>query len=81
MAERSGKFIELSSKEKGNQDRRNVSSRSMSARVGIISEENQKKHGMVLPFQPLSITFDNISYRVDMPRVYSALRYNEYYSS
>ncbi|XP_074364937.1 pleiotropic drug resistance protein 1-like [Apium graveolens] len=40
----------------------------MSARVGIISEDNQKKHGMVLPFQPLSITFDDISYRVDMPQ-------------
>lgn len=68
LAERSGQFIELSSKEKGNQDRRNVSSRSMSARVGIISEDKKKKHGMVLPFQPLSITFDDISYRVDMPR-------------
>lgn len=44
----------------------------MSARVGIINEDNQKKHGMVLPFQPLSITFDDISYRVDMPQVPSA---------
>ncbi|KAL1831046.1 hypothetical protein ACET3Z_000697 [Daucus carota] len=71
LAERSGQYIELSSKdnlEKGNQDRRSVSSRSMSARVGIINEDNQKKHGMVLPFQPLSITFDDISYRVDMPQ-------------
>jgi len=28
-----------------------------------------RKRGMVLPFTPLSITFDNIKYSVDMPQV------------
>jgi len=27
------------------------------------------KRGMVLPFQPLSLTFDEIRYSVDMPQV------------
>lgn len=30
---------------------------------------DQNKKGMVLPFTPLSITFDNIRYSVDMPQV------------
>ncbi|KAK7384765.1 hypothetical protein VNO78_30466 [Psophocarpus tetragonolobus] len=45
------------------------SSRSLSGRVG----ENNKaadsgRRGMVLPFQPLSLTFDEIRYSVDMPQ-------------
>ncbi|PIA41675.1 hypothetical protein AQUCO_02200244v1 [Aquilegia coerulea] len=33
------------------------------------TEPNQiKKEGMILPFQPLSITFDDITYSVDMPQ-------------
>ncbi|KAL8521925.1 hypothetical protein ACS0TY_012179 [Phlomoides rotata] len=43
---------------------KNVSSGTMSTRVGGISE----KRGMVLPFEPLSITFDDIHYAVDMPQ-------------
>jgi hypothetical protein len=27
------------------------------------------KKGMILPFVPLSVTFDNIKYSVDMPQV------------
>ena len=27
------------------------------------------KRGMILPFVPLSLTFDNIKYSVDMPQV------------
>ena len=27
------------------------------------------KKGMILPFDPLSLTFDNIKYSVDMPQV------------
>lgn len=34
---------------------------------GWISDEINK-HGVVLPFSPLSITFDNISYSIDMPQ-------------
>lgn len=29
----------------------------------------RKDRGMVLPFQPLSLTFDEIRYSVDMPQV------------
>ncbi|KAG9459397.1 hypothetical protein H6P81_003905 [Aristolochia fimbriata] len=32
------------------------------------SDQNGRKKGMVLPFAPLSITFDNIRYSVDMPQ-------------
>ncbi|KAL6344901.1 hypothetical protein AAG906_006658 [Vitis piasezkii] len=45
------------------------SSRSLSARVGSITEADQRrKRGMVLPFEPLSISFDEIRYAVDMPQ-------------
>ncbi|KAH0449837.1 hypothetical protein IEQ34_020529 [Dendrobium chrysotoxum] len=42
-------------------------------KVGHISthvdiEVNENKKGMVLPFAPLSITFDNVRYSVDMPK-------------
>ncbi|XP_071709179.1 pleiotropic drug resistance protein 1-like isoform X10 [Rutidosis leptorrhynchoides] len=41
----------------------------MSSRVGNINEVNHnKKRGMVLPFVPLSIAFDEIRYAVDMPQ-------------
>ncbi|XP_071709127.1 pleiotropic drug resistance protein 1-like isoform X13 [Rutidosis leptorrhynchoides] len=41
----------------------------MSSRVGNINEvDHNKKHGMVLPFVPLSIAFDEIRYAVDMPQ-------------
>lgn len=35
------------------------------------------KRGMVLPFEPYSITFDEISYSVDMPQVIFAAKINE----
>ncbi|KAF5938930.1 hypothetical protein HYC85_023189 [Camellia sinensis] len=78
LAERSaskkGGLTELTSKTKnssgkGNEVQRSVSSRSMSSRVGSITEADQKRErGMILPFEPLSITFDDISYAVDMPQ-------------
>uniref|UniRef100_F6H3T4 ABC transporter G family member 40 n=1 Tax=Vitis vinifera TaxID=29760 RepID=F6H3T4_VITVI len=38
-------------------------------RVGSITEADQRrKRGMVLPFEPLSISFDEIRYAVDMPQ-------------
>lgn len=72
---KSGGYVELSSRgknsvntEKRNEVRRSISSRSFSARVGTIDASNQnRKRGMVLPFEPLSITFDEIRYAVDMP--------------
>ena len=36
-----------------------------------VVNSNQNKKGMVLPFVPLSITFDDIRYSVDMPQVIS----------
>ncbi|KAM7513222.1 hypothetical protein LguiB_012097 [Lonicera macranthoides] len=69
-----GDPVELSSRrksssERGNEVQRSASSRSISARVGSISEADQnRKRGMVLPFEPLSITFDDIRYAVNMPQ-------------
>nr|GLL46785.1 pleiotropic drug resistance protein 1-like [Ipomoea trifida] len=70
---KSGESIELelkggSTSEKGNVVRRSVSSRSLSSRVGSVKEADpNRKRGMVLPFEPLCITFDEIKYAVDMP--------------
>lgn len=36
---------------------------------GVIEAGANKKRGMVLPFEPHSITFDNVVYSVDMPQV------------
>jgi len=56
--------------EKGNENRRNVCSQTLSARVSSIgASEHNTKRGMVLPFTPLSITFDEIRYAVEMPQV------------
>ncbi|KAL3498275.1 hypothetical protein ACH5RR_041007 [Cinchona calisaya] len=72
---KTGKLIELSSRRKTSTSKRetevarSVSSRSMSSRVGSINEVNgNRKRGMVLPFEPLSITFDDVKYAVDMPQ-------------
>jgi len=36
----------------------------------LSNEENGgRKRGMVLPFEPHSITFDDVTYSVDMPQV------------
>ncbi|KAK2452959.1 pleiotropic drug resistance protein [Trifolium repens] len=43
-------------------------SRSFSARVDKDKTSISGRRGMVLPFQPLSITFDEIRYAVDMPQ-------------
>ncbi|XP_057969768.1 pleiotropic drug resistance protein 1-like [Malania oleifera] len=49
--------------------RSSVSSGSASARTEAIAEaSHNKKKGMVLPFAPHSITFDEIRYSVDMPQ-------------
>ncbi|KAJ1410992.1 P-loop containing nucleoside triphosphate hydrolase [Sesbania bispinosa] len=73
-ASRNGHIIELSpifdgSSAKGNESRRSLSSRTPSARVGsIVAADHTRKRGMILPFTPLSITFDEIRYAVDMPQ-------------
>ncbi|XAR69346.1 Sulfate-transporting ATPase [Bertholletia excelsa] len=71
---KTGESIELSSKgksssRKGGEVGRSASSTSASSRVNSISEASQHtKRGMVLPFEPLSITFDDVRYSVDMPQ-------------
>ncbi|KAK1586668.1 hypothetical protein Q3G72_004873 [Acer saccharum] len=40
---------------------------------GVISQEEcGKKKGMILPFQPLAMTFHNVNYFVDMPKAMSS---------
>lgn len=52
-----------------NEVQTSVSSRSMSSRVATTTEADKKtKRGMVLPFVPLSLTFDEVRYAVDMPQ-------------
>ncbi|CAL5359016.1 unnamed protein product [Camellia sinensis] len=77
MAERNAsktREIELSSREKrlserGDEIQRSASSTSVTSRAGSVSEVSQrKKRGMILPFEPLSITFDDVRYAVDMPQ-------------
>ncbi|KAK9946084.1 hypothetical protein M0R45_011563 [Rubus argutus] len=69
-----GGNIELSSRGKNSSDskndsRRSVSSRTLSARVGSFNAATEnRKRGMILPFEPLWITFDEIKYSVDMPQ-------------
>ncbi|KAI4355694.1 hypothetical protein L6164_004442 [Bauhinia variegata] len=44
-------------------------SRSTSAKPeAVVESSQQRKRGMVLPFEPHSITFDEITYSVDMPQ-------------
>lgn len=40
---------------------------------GVVSATNKK--GMVLPFQPLSLSFERVNYYVDMPAVSSFLNF------
>ncbi|KAL2489953.1 ABC transporter G family member 40 [Forsythia ovata] len=47
--------------------RRSMSSDSSSMRTDAIEASQNKKRGMILPFEPHSITFDDVRYSVDMP--------------
>ncbi|MCL7029383.1 hypothetical protein MKW94_012888 [Papaver nudicaule] len=68
MQSTSSRKSSTSRRERTEDIRRSISSTSSSTRMEAINEANQnKKRGMVLPFQPLSITFDDITYSVDMP--------------
>ncbi|KAK7839277.1 pleiotropic drug resistance protein 1 [Quercus suber] len=76
-SDRKEKDIELSHNEKtssgrlerGAEIQRSASSESsLAARSRRDGFNQNKKQGMVLPFEPLSITFDDISYAVDMPQ-------------
>ncbi|KAA3470541.1 pleiotropic drug resistance protein 1-like [Gossypium australe] len=46
-----------------------LSSRGEGSSVGSVNDANQsRKRGMALPFEPLSMSFDEIRYAVDMPQ-------------
>ncbi|KAJ4718271.1 Pleiotropic drug resistance ABC transporter [Melia azedarach] len=47
--------------------RRNSHSNSLSTSEAAAAANQNKKKGMVLPFEPHSITFDEVTYSVDMP--------------
>lgn len=60
---------------RGDEVQRSASLKSSSSRMGSTSEANQnRERGMVLPFEPLSISFDDIKYSVDMPQVSSTFK-------
>ncbi|KAJ4843034.1 transcription factor [Turnera subulata] len=66
---RTGGGIQLSRKESGDEVTKSSSSGALSMRTDVTGEANQsKKKGMILPFEPHSIIFDDIMYSVDMPQ-------------
>lgn len=74
-ASKTGEEVELSSRGKDMNERaertagKTISSRSMSSRMGSSSEtESTRKRGMLIPFEPLALTYDEIRYSVDMPQ-------------
>ncbi|KAJ4828264.1 hypothetical protein Tsubulata_012073 [Turnera subulata] len=60
-ANRTGELIEVSASQKNSLERGHSQNRE-----GVLSS----KQGMVLPFQPLSVTFVEIKYSVDMPQMF-----------
>jgi len=55
-------------KERGHQG--SAASGTLSTRGGSTNDSDpNRKRGMVLPFEPLSMAFDDIRYAVDMPQV------------
>ncbi|XP_021275679.1 pleiotropic drug resistance protein 1-like isoform X2 [Herrania umbratica] len=57
------------SSDRGKESPRSPSSRPSYARMGSFDEASQRsRRGTVLPFEPFSITFDEIRYAVDMPQ-------------
>ncbi|KAF8393284.1 hypothetical protein HHK36_021525 [Tetracentron sinense] len=69
-ADRTGENIELPSRRKNSADpTTSRGEQAQPSRIEAIGEANQpRKGGMVLPFEQLSITFDDIRYSVDMPQ-------------
>ncbi|XAR70929.1 Xenobiotic-transporting ATPase [Bertholletia excelsa] len=70
-ASKAKESVELSSRGRNSFERGDgsASSASKSSVASNISEDNQNsKRGMILPFEPLCITFDDIKYSVDMPQ-------------
>ncbi|XP_043711176.1 pleiotropic drug resistance protein 1-like isoform X2 [Telopea speciosissima] len=72
-ANRTGESIKLSSKEKssvecGDEIEISMSSDTSSARIAASDANMSRTRGMILPFEPLSLTFDEIRYSIDMPQ-------------
>ncbi|KAI9106703.1 hypothetical protein K1719_022231 [Acacia pycnantha] len=57
-----------SSSERNIEEEASLSRRSFSSSINDKKASRSGKRGMVLPFQPLSLTFDEIRYSVDMPQ-------------
>ncbi|KAJ1438250.1 P-loop containing nucleoside triphosphate hydrolase [Sesbania bispinosa] len=76
LLERNGstaeEFIQLSTQKSSSEtkmaEEASISSRSFSGRVSDDKASRSGRRGMILPFQPLSLTFDEIKYSVDMPQ-------------
>jgi hypothetical protein len=49
----------------------NCSSNGVARVMSVGSNEASPRRGMVLPFSPLAMSFDNVNYYVDMPAVSS----------
>ncbi|KAL6334363.1 hypothetical protein AAG906_014764 [Vitis piasezkii] len=68
LSQRNSSIDQAASTERGEEIGRSISSTSSAVREEAVAGANHnKKKGMVLPFQPYSITFDDIRYSVDMP--------------
>ncbi|KAL0284493.1 UNVERIFIED_CONTAM: Pleiotropic drug resistance protein 1 [Sesamum angustifolium] len=65
-AQKGGSIRRVSAQVNGS-TRRSISSGSSSTRVDAIEANGNRKRGMILPFEPHSITFDDVRYSVDMP--------------
>jgi len=53
------------------------SSKSFSEEVGKKNKaSDSERRGMVLPFQPLFLAFDEIRYSVDMPQVHVSINFS-----
>ena len=66
--------ISVNSESDDIQDGREIKAIEMQQRSINMGENQSKKKGMILPFEPHSICFDEVSYSVDMPQV----SYNDY---
>lgn len=47
--------------------------------IAIVDANHSRKKGMILPFEQHSITFDDITYSVDMPQVTRPRRGNNHF--
>ncbi|GAY62363.1 hypothetical protein CUMW_217150 [Citrus unshiu] len=64
----SSSHLTQSDESRDNIRRRNSTSQSLSLTEEDIAANQPKRSGMVLPFEPLSLTFEDVVYSVDMPQ-------------